>query len=250
MNGPVLVFDIDGTLTASRQPMTPELAAVLRPVAEGRPVYLVTGSDYSKVAEQVPGAVLARVAGVFTCVGNEFWQGGGLVRSRRHEFPAAMVAEIEAMLMASDYGVRTGRHVEERAGTLNVSVVGRNADLAQRAAYHAHDIETGERGRLAARIEARFPAYEARRGGQISVDVSPRGWNKAQVVPEIRRRHGATPIHFFADNLGEDGNDLPLAQALVAEGPHNRVNAVTGWRDTLAILERDYMPARQPARSA
>ncbi|GIL01040.1 MAG: hypothetical protein BroJett030_09390 [Alphaproteobacteria bacterium] len=248
MRRTVLVFDIDGTLTASRRPMEPALALVLADVLARHAGYLVTGSDYAKVVEQIPTQVLVAAAGTFTCVGNELWRGGRAVFSMRHRFPDAMIEAVQALMAQSPYGVRTGRHVEERAGTLNVSVVGRNADAAQRADYQRHDSATGERHRLIAAIERQFPDYEARRGGQISIDISPRGWNKSRVLAEIKARHGDPAVHFFADNLQAAGNDRPLAEALAADGPHHRVHAVTDWRETLAILERDYAARRRRGR--
>lgn len=223
------------------------MALALVDVLARYPGYLVTGSDYSKVVDQVPQAVLDAVRGTFTCVGNELWQNGRAMFSMRHSFPETMIEAIRVLLAKCAYGVRTGRHVEERAGTLNVSVVGRNADARERAAYHRHDGLTGERKWLIEAIERQFPDYEARHGGQISIDISPRGWNKSRVATEIRDRHDDPVVHFFADNLSSGGNDRPLADALLAEGALNRVHEVSDWRETLAILERDY-GARAPMR--
>ncbi len=229
----VLVLDVDGTLTPPRGRMADAMAHCLRRLSGMRPVFLVTGSDIAKLRQQVPREVLDCMRGQFVCSGNELWAGDKLVYSMSHSFPDAVIDFAHELLAASSYPIRTGCHVEERTGTLNLSVVGRNADLAQRRAYLQHDRQSGERLAIARAIEARFPDYEAHCGGQISVDVAARGWNKGRVVAEIR-------MHFFGDNLCEGGNDRPFARALASDGPQHRVHAVSDWRETLAILDAAY----------
>jgi len=237
----VLVFDVDGTLTPPRAKMDEAMARCLRRLGELRSVFLVTGSDIGKLRQQVPGDILAGMRGLFVCSGNELWTGDKLVYSMSHTFPDAVIAFAREVLAASPYKTRAGCHVEERTGTLNLSVVGRRASVAQRRDYLLHDRRTGERLEIARAIEARFPDYEAHCGGQISIDVAPRGWNKGRVVAEIRNRTPERAMHFFGDNVCEGGNDRPFASALAADGPHHRVHPVADWRETLAILEAEYL---------
>lgn len=246
----VAIFDIDGTLTRSRRPMEAGFARIFRGVARAFPCYLVTGSDHAKVAEQIPADVLAMMAGVFTCAGNELWQGGRTVFSMHHAFPDEMIDFVESLVADAGYPVRTGRHVEERVGTLNVSVVGRNANALQRKDYLRHDRATGERQSLIEAIRARFPDYDAFRGGQISIDISPKGWNKARVAGEVTGRHEDAEIHFFADNINADGNDLPLARALENSGRPHRIHPVRNCDETLAILKSEYCRPARPAEAA
>lgn len=237
----VLVFDVDGTLTPPRSRMEDGMARIFRRIVATECVFLVTGSDIGKLQGQVDEDILAATAGVFVCSGNEFWRGGRLVRAMHHDFPAELVAHAQQLLEAAGYGLRTGRHVEERTGTLNISVVGRNANRLQRRDYHLHDMRTGERRAIAAAIEARFPDYEANCGGQISIDITPRGWNKGRLVREILERHPEACISFFGDNMGEGGNDLPLARALREHGDRHRLHAVSDHQETLAILKNRFL---------
>lgn len=246
----VLVFDVDGTLTPPRQPMEEAMARELRRLANARQVYLVTGSDRAKLEAQVAPDILEASAGVFCCLGNELWRGQRLVMEMRHDFPPELIEFATSLIAAAAYPVRTGRHVEERTGSLNISVVGRNANLLQRRDYARHDRATAERDRIIAEIEARHPEYECNRGGQISIDIAPRGWNKARVFKEVKARSPEAAVHFFGDTISEGGNDLPLAQALIADGPQHVVNAVRDWRETLAILRTGYGAAGQASEVA
>ena len=46
------VFDVDGTLTPSRQKILPEMEELFLNFISIKPVYLVTGSNYEKTEEQ------------------------------------------------------------------------------------------------------------------------------------------------------------------------------------------------------
>lgn len=237
----VLVFDVDGTLTPPRSRMEEGMARTLRQIVARRNVFLVTGSDIGKLQGQVDEDILAATAGVFACSGSELWRHGRLVRAMHHDFPAELVAFAEGLAAAADYPLRTGRHLELRTGALNLSVVGRNADRMQRRDYQIHDRRTGQRRAIAAAIEQRFPDYEAHCGGQISIDITPRGWNKGRIVREILERFEGATICFFGDNICEGGNDMPLARALRRDSDRHRLHPVADHRETLAILREFYL---------
>ena len=114
---------------------------------------------------------------------------------------------------------------------LNVSAVGRAATNDQRSAYHRWERTDGERARFAANIMQEFPGYEASVGGEISIDIVPKGWNKSVAKPEIENRHPNASIWFFGDRMGDGGNDQPLADALSADPRHAAI-AVTSFGDT------------------
>ena len=236
----VLVFDVDGTLTASRRPMDGAFAAFFRQLVERYPIYLVTGSDWGKLCEQVPGDIREGVRGVFCCSGNELWHKGVALFSMSHSFPDDLSALALELVNQSRFPLRTGRHVEPRTGSLNVSVVGRNAGLAERRSYVRHDARHHEREAMIAAIEERFPDYEAHRGGEISIDISPRGWNKGRVAKELVSRHPDAQIDFFGDRISDRGNDAPLAQALREMGSHHHVQEVREPAETFAILRSRY----------
>ena len=62
----IYMFDIDGTLTPSRLPMTQEMEDMFTPFCENNKVFLVTGSYMVKVKEQVPEKIRRLVEGIFT----------------------------------------------------------------------------------------------------------------------------------------------------------------------------------------
>ena len=56
----VYIFDVDGTLTPSRLPMTEEFLEFFDSWLKQNLFYLVTGSDIDKTKQQVPDFILER----------------------------------------------------------------------------------------------------------------------------------------------------------------------------------------------
>ena len=69
----IYMFDVDGTLTPSRLPMTKEFQKFFKQWIKKNKFYLVTGSDLPKLQEQMCFYDI-EAEGIFTCCGNQFWQ--------------------------------------------------------------------------------------------------------------------------------------------------------------------------------
>ncbi len=246
----ILVFDVDGTLTGPRRMMHEDFARTFKTVCRTYKVFLVSGSDMPKLEQQLPREVIDLAAGIFPCLGNEFLMDGVPVYKMEHFFPDELTAFLQEYVDNSDYGTRTGNHLETRTGSINVSVVGRNADPRQRKEYFSHDAKSGERQALIDAIRDRFPDYEGNIGGQISVDVTPRGWNKSRVYHELSLRYPAQPISFFGDNMHFGGNDRPLGDAVLNGLAHNNIYAVDDHYDTWKILQDEYFVGIERRRSS
>ena len=234
----VFLFDVDGTLTVPRQPMTADFAEVFEGFCERNPVFLVSGSDLPKIREQVPERIMEKVTGSFVCSAAEFWVDDHLVYRAEHAFPAALTTALEHMVDSSPYPIRCGNHIEFRTGMINMSVVGRNATPDQRKAYHRWDRSNGERDRFLALLGESFPQYEVSAGGEISIDIVPRGWNKSRAMVEVKQRYPECAIAFFGDRMGPGGNDRPLAEALRLDAPRHQIVEVRDYQETLAHLVR------------
>ena len=227
----IYAFDVDGTLTEPRQLIDPQFNEFFLEFAKKNLVYLVTGSDRDKIAEQLPAETMNACYGLFACSAAELWAGERLIYRKEHDFPEAMYAAIEHLIDTSPYSKRCGRHIEERPGMLNITTVGRNASNEERKAYHAWDNEHRERQEFIRVLSGQYPHYEFSAGGEISVDIVPYGWTKAVAKAEIEARHRGCSITFLGDRMDEGGNDKPLADALKKD-PNHRAIHVASWEDT------------------
>ncbi len=243
----VLVFDVDGTLTGPRRRIQEDFARFFRAIVQRETVYLVSGSDMPKLQNQLPEWLLDGVKGVFPCSGNEMYENGEVVYRHDHEFPSELKDFAQSLIDASAYEERLGNHIEKRTGMLNISVVGRNAGPLEREQYSEYDHIKHERCDMAKKISNKFPNYDATCSGQISIDVAPKGFNKSRLFDEMKRRHPDAVICFFGDNIGEEGNDRPLATALLKAGKPHKVFGVRDYTETWKILEEDFTPDFQLA---
>ena len=232
----IYAFDVDGTLTEPRQKIDPKFNQFFLNFARKNLVYLVTGSDRSKILEQLPEETINACYGMFACSAAELWAGSRLIYRKEHVFPDGLIRAAEHLIDTSPYDQRYGTHIEHRPGMLNITTVGRQATTEQRKHYHAWDQENRERDEFIRVLQMQYPEYEFSAGGEISIDIVPFGWTKAVAKTEIEQRHFECGITFFGDRMSTGGNDKPLADALKSNRRHQAI-AVDSFHDTWAHLQ-------------
>lgn len=228
MNNLVFAFDVDGTLTDSRQTIDPEFATQFKKFISQNRVFLVTGSDYPKTLEQVGEEILNSVEAVYCCCGNTEYRQGILVNQNDFELNLEMKWYFEELLAKSNFEPKTGNHIEERIGMVNFSILGRNATLEERKKYVEWDKLTNEREELKNRIDSRYLHIDVTMGGETGLDIYPKGKDKSQVADLI------PPFIYFGDRTELGGNDHSIS--LKADHAYQ----VVGWRDTQRILKNFY----------
>lgn len=225
-----LLFDMDGTLTEARMPIDPEFAASLTELCKRWSCIIVTGSDYQKVYEQLGADLCKCFNTIYTCNGNvsykqhrvDWWSA-----AHNWQLSSAQKKILQGFVEKSKFPLRTGNHIEQRIGMTNFSIVGRNATAAEREQYRLYDQATGERSKIIGKLRERkaFADLDLVLGGQTSIDIYPRGFNKAQVRQRIPGN-----VLFFGDKCELGGNDFEIAMACSAH------HQVSGWQQTYELL--------------
>ena len=237
----IFIFDIDGTLTPSRLQMTEKFAKFFDKWSSKNKYYLVTGSDLDKTKEQLPIAYIDRAEAIFTCCGNQMWRDDELIYDNKFEVTNKLKNALEVMLMSSQYKHRCGNHIEDRDSMVNFSVVGRNCTQEQREEYYEWDKEKGERKKISIFLKHKFKELDAVIGGQISIDIYPKGMDKSQVLNVIEQERLVKPDEyiFIGDGIENKGNDYPLAQILnTKDKPYGYPYQTEGPEQTQKILEK------------
>ena len=85
-------------------------------------------------------------------------------------------------------------------------------------------------------IKEKFPALDAVLGGQISIDIYPKGNDKSQILKHIQDKEQIAEYIFIGDRTEEGGNDYPLAQ-LMEKTENCKYYQTKGWEHTKEILE-------------
>ena len=242
----IFIFDVDGTLTPSRQEMTKEFKEFFEQWALKNTFYLVTGSDLSKLQEQMSGMEI-HSSGIFTCCGNQFWQSDpaihpkhcDLIYENKFKVPENLLTYLGQMLRESETPVKANNHIEDRNSMLNFSTVGRNCTLEERQTYFEWDNQVGERQKIAKSIRDGWSSLDAVIGGQISIDIYPKGNDKSQILDIITQERLVQPSEyiFIGDRTEIGGNDYPLAK-LMKETDDCDYYQTEGWEKTKQILEK------------
>ena len=244
----IYIFDIDGTLTPSRLRMTEDFAKFFDKWSSKNKYYLVTGSDLPKTEEQVPLVYLERAEGLFTCCGNQFWREGNtkqwpmewkLIYDNKFKPPQNLLTYLGEELRMSDYPVKAGNHIEDRGSMVNFSIVGRNCTQVQREDYYRYDNLVDERKKISKHIKEQWLKIDAVIGGQISIDIYPKGNDKSQILDIIEQERLVQPDEyiFIGDGIDNKGNDYPLAKLMNKRDDCSSFNT-DGWEHTQKILEK------------
>ncbi len=235
----IYIFDVDGTLTPSRLRMTKEFAKFFDKWSEKNKYYLVTGSDIDKTKEQLPIAYIDRAEAIFTCCGNQMWRDDELIYDNKFELTSKLKSALEVMLISSPYPHRYGNHIEDRGSMVNFSIVGRNCTQEQRDEFFKWDKEKGERRKISTFLKHKFKDLDAVLGGQISIDIYPKGNDKSQTLDIIEQERLVQPDEyiFIGDGIDNKGNDYPLAKLMNKRDDCSSFNT-DGWKHTQKILEK------------
>ncbi len=229
------IFDVDGTLTPSRQKIDSEFLNFLLNFAKQNDVYLVTGSDRPKTIEQIGKELYFACQRVYNCSGSDVYEKDILIYRDEWTLPSDAEEFLMDELHHSKFPVRTGNHIERRPGGVNFSVLGRGSEviLEEREEYVKWDINTGERKNIADRFKKRFPEIGCQVGGQTGLDISPLGCDKSQILRDFKP---IDLIYFFGDKLKEGENDYPLGHA-IEQRRLGMVFEVTDYHHTWNLLK-------------
>lgn len=232
----IYIFDMDGTLTPARQPMTPDFAFRFLPWLKAHMAYLAAGSNYEKVTEQLLPDAVSAFSGIYSSMGNVFHKKSNEVYRNEIKLNKEMLQYLERCRRNTAYdGKLFGNYLELRTGMLNFSVLGRNCPFSERARYSEWDAVHRERETIAKEMNEKFPEYDSSVGGKISIDIVTKGCGKEQVAARIREAHPNDKLIFFGDRTEKGGNDYKLAETL-RQMDNTEVVPVTTPDDVLTYL--------------
>lgn len=228
----IYIFDIDGTLTPSRDKMNSDFQKFFLSFIQKNRVWLISGSDKEKTIEQIGDEVWISVERAYQCAGNMLFQNGELIKENGFELKPYLHDKLMQLLSLSNVKKKFGIHIEARPGMVNFSTIGRRCDRKSRKEYYQWDLEHKEREFFCDEIKTEFPWLDATVGGEISIDIYPKGRDKGQIVEDVD-----DDFTFFGDRLQVGGNDYPIykkVQDLKLAGA--TFYNVESWEDTYNIL--------------
>ncbi|XP_061830463.1 phosphomannomutase 1-like isoform X1 [Nerophis lumbriciformis] len=222
------LFDVDGTLTAPRSvscfspivtKIDPQLDQFFQTLRRKVKIGIVGGSDYSKIAEQLGEGdeVLHKFDYVFAENGTVQYKDGKLLS--KHAIQEHIGEELlqDLINFCLNYmGLiklpkKRGTFIELRNGMLNICPIGRSCTTEERMEFSEIDKREKIREKFVAALKEEFAGKGLRftRGGLISFDVFPEGWDK-RLCLDLLEREGLERIYFFGNETSDGGNDYEI----------------------------------------
>ncbi|XP_023487488.1 phosphomannomutase 1 isoform X1 [Equus asinus] len=258
------LFDVDGTLTPARQKIDPEVAAFLQKLRSRVQIGVVGGSDYSKIAEQLGDGdeVIENFDYVFAENGTVQYKHGRLLSKQTiqnhlgEELLQDLINFCLRYMALLRLPKKRGTFIEFRNGMLNISPIGRSCTLEERIEFSELDKSKRLNFRLrllpsdaslrkekirekfVEALETEFAGKGLRfsRGGMISFDVFPEGWDKRYCLDSLDQDSFDT-IHFFGNETSPGGNDFEIYA-----DPRTVGHSVVSPQDTVQRCREIFFP--------
>jgi len=138
-----------------------------------------------------------------------------------------------------DIPIKRGTFIEYRTGLLNASPIGRNCSQEERNDFAEYDEKHKIRAAMVNALKEKFGdeklTYSI--GGQISIDIFPKGWDKTYCLRHLKEHGDYKKIYFFGDKTEKGGNDHEIF-----EHPETEGKTVTSPMDTAKYINELWGP--------
>jgi len=242
----LVVFDYDGTLARSKQPMQPSTAGLLARLLERVKVAIISGGGYAQFQAGFLSSFYPLDSHGLTNLyllptyGTRFLEWRGEWRERYREDLAdddkkRIMGAFEAAFHAIGYArpERTfGEVIEDRGSQVTFSALGQEAPIEIKESW---DPDRSKREAIADAMRPKLPGFDVRVGGTTSIDVTKRGVNKAYGIQKLEHYLdiSAEEIVFVGDKLFLGGNDYPAratgVDCIQVSGPEETERIIQGW---------------------
>jgi len=216
----ILVFDLDGTLTASKHNLDKEMAGILRDVLDKKIIAVIGGGDYSQFQQQFIKCFKiskeqSKNLYILPTSGSRMYKyiGGDLKMVYKIDLTEDEKKQILAAFDKSFIDINYvneieifGDLIEDRDSQITFSAHGQKASLDKKVEWNKDkDIRLD----LKKALDGYLPEFEIRLGGLTSVDVTKKGIDKAYGVEQLEKELSISikDMAFIGDALYEGGND-------------------------------------------
>lgn len=241
----VVIFDLDGTLTESKAPLTSEMGVVLGRLIAHMPVAIMSGGSYTQFQKQflqgMPSEANFSNVYLFPTSASQcyVWQDGIWKRLYENLFTPEEKREI---LKALDEALREtgfdtpppklwGEQLEDRGSQFTWSALGQQAPVEEKTAW---DPDRKKRAPLQAALMKRLPGFSVRVNAHSSIDITRAGITKAYGVARLSEilHLPISDMLYVGDALFPGGNDEIVKESGIA------TQQVSGPAETAEVIEK------------
>ncbi len=223
----LIVFDMDGTLTPSKAPMTASISALLRRLLREKRVAVIGGGKYELFRWQFVNRIKFRGEELrnlflFPTSSTAFYRydkgrwrnvySHTLSRAEKKKILAAferVFRELNYIHPKKTYGHPP---IEDRGTQITFSALGQKAPIPLKKTWNKKYNRL--RLRMSCLLQKKLPQFKVRVGGLTSIDVTEKGIDKAYGIRQIER-HLHVPrrkMLFVGDAIFPGGNDYAIVR--------------------------------------
>ena len=230
------VFDVDGVLCNAGEKINPAFSDWFTEWSKNKEYYLLTGSDREKTITQIGKSIPENAKISFHCLGNSIWIDDDHILINQFKLKLKERLFLENLISSSKFKPKTGNHIQERTGSVNVSLIGHDADLKYRETFEQWDKIHKDRDRIINAFTKKFPRFDIFKGGKVSLDICLRGAHKGQCCHLLDQQ--GKSIVFFGDRTRHETEiDYPFAR-LIGNDRHKTYQIDFGYQQTWDILKQ------------
>ncbi len=206
----LIAFDLDGTLTQHKSPLSDEMRGVLDALGRTRRLLMVGAGNCRRIFAQM-GEYPIDILGNY---GLQYAEYDSAARDIRFVFDKRLPCDRASVLSrASTFREKhgftqfAGESVEfHDSGVVTIALLGTKAALADKLAF---DPDRSRRRAVYEEVKALFPDYKVFVGGSSSFDMAPAPYDKAYALSVLCAERGLAhdEVLYVGDDYGPGGND-------------------------------------------
>ncbi len=229
----LVAFDLDGTLTQHKSPLSAEARDVLDALRRTRRLLMVGAGSCLRIFRQM-GEYPIDILGNY---GLQYAEYDPAAKDLRFVFDKRLPCDRESVLRRANafrakhgFTEFAGDSVEfHDSGVVTFALLGTKAVLADKLAF---DPDRSRRRAVYDEVKALFPDYKVFVGGSSSFDMAPAPYDKAYALSALCAERGLAhdEVLYVGDDYGPGGNDESVFQSDFPFLP------IDNYRDTPARL--------------
>ncbi len=239
-----LIFDLDGTLAVSKQPLTPVMGDTIVRLLAHVPVAVMSGAKFDQFETQFFPALPkeAQLLHLYIFPANAaqcyIYQHEAWAATYDHVFTqqekevifVALHNSLQTVGLGEEPAQLWGARIEDRDAQISFSALGQQAPVEEKRAWKER--HNALRIRLCDTLAAALPDFSVKMGGITTIDITRKGNTKAYGVEQlsILTNIPITNMLYIGDDLKEGGNDSVVLKTGVP------THAVKDPEDTMALL--------------
>lgn len=245
-----IAFDLDGTLAESKQPLDKEMAVLLKELLKHKKVIIISGGSFGQFEKQFlpylditedekdlySNLILLPTSGSLCYqfdVQKKDWQITNK-EEMSEEIKKKIFSTIKDFIENNSYGIKPYKEgdqvLEDRGTQITLSALGQNAPIEEKIKW---DKDQEKRQAIKKILESKLPEVSFSIGGATSIDILPKGFDKAEGLKKFleKEKMKKEDLFFVGDAIFPGGNDYsPLLEGFDCQ-------KVSGPAETKKIIQ-------------